>query len=315
MPAITTHRLFAEESVELLPQGLVASGDERTAFIIGNQGPDPFFYRFRTSNFQDCMKLGHLMHGSRMTAQFEALRQGVEHLPAQEAGIGRAFVLGLLSHYALDRTAHPFIYEQQWGIQDADPELADAGSQVHAVIESDLDVLMLQLKRESATMADWPPAEQIPTTDHVNRVAGALMSSMARSVYGLTIDVSEYGGAVADMQFVYKLIEPAGSPLNRLACFIDQTFVEEYSLLDGLSHRVTHEVPARTGNLGHLSWEDPFTGAVSTESFPEVFDRALSVYARLAELFIETDDMAAVTEHVNYSGRPLDASEENEEDE
>ena len=315
MPAITTHRLFGEESIELLPAGIVASGDERTAFLIGNQGPDPFFYRFRTPNYQDCMKLGHVMHGSRMSRHLGALRADVERLPRDEAGIGRAFVLGLLSHYVLDRTAHPFIYDQQWGIQDADSSLADAGSQVHAVIESDLDVLMLQLKRNGATMADYPPVKEIPTTDRVNRVAGALMSSMAKSVYGLDIGINEYGGAVADMQLAYKIIEPAGSPLNRLACFIDTTFVEEYSLLDGLSHRVTHEVPSRTGNLDHLAWRNPFTDEESTESFPEIFDRALDDYGRTAELFMETDNMTEVTGHLNYSGRPLDADEENNQEE
>lgn len=315
MPAITTHRLFAEESIEHLPEGLVASGDERTAFIIGNQGPDPFFYRFRTPAFRDCMDLAHLMHGSRMTLHFEALRDGVERLPREEAGIGRAFVLGMLSHYVLDRTAHPFIYDQQWGIQDADPTLKDAGGPVHAVIESDLDVLMLHIKRDGATMADCPPVDEIPTTDHVNQVAGALISSMARSVYGLDIALDEYGGAVADMQLVYKLIEPYGSPMNRLVTFIDTAFFEEYSQLSGLSHRVTHEVPARTGNLDHLDWENPFTGEKSSESFPEVFDRALDEYGRVAKLFIETDDMVAVTEHLNYSGRSLGADEENDQEE
>ena len=73
----------------------------------------------------------------------------------------RAFAMGLLSHYVLDRNAHPFVYERQFGIIESDPELEDSGSQVHAVLESDLDVLMLQVKRDGATVDDYPPAGEI----------------------------------------------------------------------------------------------------------------------------------------------------------
>ena len=49
---------------------------------------------------------------------------------------------------------------------------------------------------------------------------------------------------------------------------------------------------------------------VSNESFPEVFDRALGDYECTVARFIETGDMDAVTSHVNYSGRVLNADEE-----
>lgn len=201
----------------------------------------------------------------------------MSHLQPRDANLGRAFALGLLSHYVLDRNAHPFVYEQQFGIVESDPELEASGSQVHAVLESDLDVLMLQLKRDGATVEDYPPAGEIVTTDRINRVAGVLMSYVAGRVYGIDIPVGEYGGAVADMQLLYRTIEPAGSAKTRAIALLEG-LVHDYSLLDGLAHRVTTELPERTGNLGHLAWKSPFTDEASTESFPEVFDRALLDY-------------------------------------
>lgn len=147
MPALITHRLFGEESIERLPEGIITNEDERAAFLLANQGPDPFFFRFRTPNMGTCMELSRVMHRSRMSRQFAALREGVSRLQPSDSGVGRAWTLGMLSHYVLDRNAHPFVYAQQWGIQEADPDLTGAGSQVHAVIESDLDLLVLQLKR------------------------------------------------------------------------------------------------------------------------------------------------------------------------
>lgn len=309
MPALITHHLFGEESIDRLPQGVITSDEERIAFILGNQGPDPFFFHILTPRVSDCTLLAQVMHRSRMSRQFACLRDGVSHLLPRDASLGRAFALGLLSHYVLDRNAHPFVYEQQFGIVESDSELEDSSSQVHAVIESDLDVLMLQLKRDGATVDDYPPAGETVTTDRINRVAGVLMSYVAGRVYGIDIPAGEYAGAVADMQLLYRAIEPAGSAKTRAIALVEG-LVHDYSLLDGLAHRVTTEPPERTGNLGHLTWKNPFTDEVSNESFPEVFDRALVDYECTVARFIETGDMEAVTGHVNYSGRVLGADEE-----
>ena len=309
MPALITHHLFGEESIDRLPQGVITSDEERIAFILGNQGPDPFFFHMLTPRISDCTSLAQVMHRSRMSRQFSCLRDGVSHLQPRDANLGRAFALGLLSHYVLDRNAHPFVYEQQFGIVESDSELEDSSSQVHAVIESDLDVLMLQLKRAGATVDDYPPAGEIVTTDRINRVAGVLMSYVAGRVYGIDIPAGEYGAAVANMQRLYRAIEPAGSVKTRAISLVEG-LVHDYSLLDGLAHRVTTELPERTGNLGYLTWKNPFTDEVSNESFPEVFDRALVDYECTVARFIETGDMDAVTSHVNYSGRVLEADEE-----
>ena len=309
MPALITHHLFGEESIDRLPAGIVTSDEERCAFLLGNQGPDPFFFRVRTPHMRDCMQLAKVMHRSRMSKQFACLRDGVSHLQKHDAQLGRAFTLGLLSHYVLDRNAHPFVYEQQFGVLDADPDLESAASQVHAVIESDLDVLMLQLKRGGATTADYPPVSELVTSDRIDKVGGALMSHVARSVYGLDVGVAEYGGAVADMQMLYRIIEPAGSLKTDVIGKLEG-LVSDYSLLASLAHPVTDEQPVRAGNMEHIAWKNPFTEAVSHESFPEVFNRALCDYERAAACFIECADMEQMTGHVNYSGRPLAADEE-----
>lgn len=309
MPALVTHHLFGEESIDRLPDGIISNDEERLAFLLGNQGPDPFFFRVRTPQLKDCMRLAQVMHRSRMSRQFAALRDGVSRLHKSDASLGRAFALGLLSHYALDRNAHPFVYAQQFGIQDADPDLAGVSSQVHAVIEGDLDVLMLQIKRDGATTEQYPPVGELVTTPRIDKVAGALMSHIARSVYGLEVGVAEYGGAVADMQLLYRMIEPAGSIKSETIAKVEG-LVSKYSMLASLAHRVTTEQPRGAGNMDGHEWVSPFTQESSHESFPEVFDRALNDCGRIAACFIEVGDMQQLTGHVNYSGRPLGEDEE-----
>ncbi|MDY2777192.1 MAG: zinc dependent phospholipase C family protein [Collinsella sp.] len=299
MPALLTHRLFGEQSVDRLPAGIVSTDEERMCFLLGNQGPDPFFFRFKSLSIGDCRELARRMHRSRMSRQLSVLREGVSKINQRDASLGRAFALGLLSHYVLDRNAHPFVYDQQWGIMEADGSLESHGDHVHAVIESDLDVLMLQLACDGMTAAERPPHAELASTPRIDLVAGVLMSHIASRVYGIQISPGEYGGAVADMRFVYKMIEPAGSLVSR-----------SHPLLSGLSHPVTTTPPLRAGNLDRRVWRDPFTGSVSNESFPQIFERALDDYALAAARFVDGVDMVEVTGHVNYSGRPLSPDEE-----
>ena len=57
MPALITHHLFGEESIDRLPAGIINTDEERCAFLLANQGPDPFFFRVRTLKMRDCMGL------------------------------------------------------------------------------------------------------------------------------------------------------------------------------------------------------------------------------------------------------------------
>ena len=145
MPAIITHHIFGEDVLRTLPAGMVEGEEEVLAFLLGNQGPDPLFARFSTvpSVAVRCRRLGHAMHDGRVVEAAFAMRDGVSHLPVADERVGRAFALGALGHYALDRTAHPFVFAQQEALAAAEASLAGASSELHAVIESDVDSWIL----------------------------------------------------------------------------------------------------------------------------------------------------------------------------
>ena len=310
MPALITHHLFGEHSATLLPAGIITGEEELLAFLLGNQGPDPFFFRVIGSpaHVRASQRLAHQMHDRNMTAAFEALRGGVSHLPEHDAGIGRAFALGMLSHYELDRTAHPFVYAQEYAIVDANPELGDAGSEVHAVIESDIDSWMLwELRR--ATVHDCPPAGELARTERICRVAGALMSQVAWAAFGIELPPTEYGDAVAGMELAYRLIEPAGSGRSRLVGGLER-LGRAHSQLQALAHRVTTSDECPAANLEHREWESPFTGRRSTASFKDLFDAALADWPKLAAAFTHGGgELREAVAGLNYSGQPLGSDE------
>ena len=86
---------------------------------------------------------------------------------------------------------------------------------------------MLQLKRDGATVDDYPPAGEIVTTDRINRVAGVLMSYVAGRVYGIDIPAGSTVLLLPICSDFTALIEPAGSAKTRAI-----------SLVEGLVHRL-----------------------------------------------------------------------------
>ena len=306
MPAIITHHIFGEDIAPSLPAGLLAGEEELLAFLLGNQGPDPLLARFSTlpSRAALCHRLGAQIQGGRVTRALMALRDGVGHLPQTDMRAGRAFALGLLGHYALDRAAHPFVVSQQRAICAADPDLEDAAAEVHAVIESDVDSWILWEKR-GATVEERPAAANLMRTERIERVGGALLSQVALAVFGTPVGPREYAACVRDYERLYRLIDPAGSARTRAVGLVER-MVYGRSRAEASAHYVRRGNECPAANLDCRPWRDPFDGHVRHESFADLFDEARLAYPALAEAFVRGDEaeLRSLVAGRNFAGRP-----------
>lgn len=307
MPALLTHHLFGTTTLGQLPGELVATQAQRDAFLLGNQGPDPFFFAFTTTRGSVAHAMGHRMHTERMAAAFEVLRASVGRLPQADRATGGAFVCGLLGHYLLDRNAHPFVYAHEFELCDNNPELHDAYHEVHALLESEIDAAML-LRLGGTTVRDFPPVSALEAPDEVLRAAGALLAQCASVAFDLPLRATDYGDAVADMRLCYRMIEPADAPRSRRLAAVERA-VRPHSLLGALAHRA--DVPADTPamNEGRRPWVDPFSGQTSTDSFLDRFEAARHAFAALLPRLLDGDDTRLITRGIDYEGRQLAADE------
>lgn len=310
MPAIITHHLFGEEAAEAIPQGIIDSQEDLLAFLLGNQGPDPFFSRFRGTprELDACHDLARRMHAERPYEALACLRAGVTHLREEDKGVGRALTLGLLGHYVLDSCAHPFVYAQQAALIKANPQLEDAQTETHAVIESDIDTWMLESMRHT-TVVEQPATSALAATDRILLVGGALLSQVAYQVFGLQVSPDQYGRAVRDYRFLYRHLDPADlrGPLATFAEGVELAF-RSHSQIRAMAHltQVGEDCPAL--NLGRHHWQDPSTGETSHASFPDLFYDALGVWRQASEDVVRGDfsGLREATDNRNYNGVVLD---------
>lgn len=304
MPALITHHLFGENAATLLPEGVVQGQETLIAFLLGNQGPDPLFARWRTlpERANDCHELAWAMHATHMTRSFVALRDAVAHVRPEDEDVARAFALGMLSHYVLDSTAHPFIYAQEYALVEMGEGLTGAGVDVHAVIESDLDSWVLWQERHE-TVSEFPSSSVLCSTERVSRVAGTLVSEVASQVFGIGIEPDQYAGALRDYRFAYRAIEPADSAKLRLFAHVERLF-RPHSHLAAMAHHIVTSDDCAAANLERHAWREPSTGKVSHESFADLYHDALHAWPDFAEALVRGDveRLRRLVGNRNYNG-------------
>lgn len=304
MPSGYTHHFFGEDALKDLPEGIITTYEEQQAFFVGCYGPDPLATR-HTTTYKRGVTVRHLsydMHHSHMTRNFMCMREGVDHLDPDSQGIGRAYVLGFLTHWLLDSTTHPFIFAQQNAICAIDKSLAKSPSEVHSVIENDIDSWLLWT-RQHQTVLDFPHTELSHRTERSTRIMGALIAYAAQNVYGVTIPATEFGYAMKDTRNIFRVIDPVGTTASKVLSRIELLFRENSAVLSH-AHAIWTSDDCPAANLDHKPWSNAASGISGSESFLDLYEAALDRWPRIAECFIRGDEDALRAEIAgrNYGG-------------
>jgi hypothetical protein len=313
MPAILTHDLFGADSLGDVCSLLgFTTFDEHDAFMLGNQGPDPLFYLladpFSDKTSQD---LGECMHHEHPASLLVALHDATSMLPEEERQVGEAYAAGFLCHYLLDSAMHPFIYFWEYGLCDVGVKDLDrsCGSLVHAEIERDLDEMALYT-RTGSTVRDFVPWRCVlegsdATLDTIDRIYFYL----GLWAYNRTLPMDLYTKALKSFRRVQHLFwSPDGGKIKVFGALERFTKRSDYSFYAAMSHRVRAQDSSVFDNREHQSWEDPFTGAASNESFWDLYNKARKRVPEAEEAFFAQNfDLAAskqLTGELNFNGEP-----------
>lgn len=318
MPAILTHDFFGRALLRRLEDvpgenAPFATADEREAFLLGNQGPDPLFYLYVDPVRHGLAKLGGRMHAERTDQLLTLLHQSLAALGHRDVPIARAYAQGFLGHYVLDSRMHPLVYFQQFRICDAGvPGLTRAdGSAVHGEIERVFDQMVLW-RTYRVTVADYSPAAQVlHASDRVLDVVGLMYSFLLSHVYGVKVDADLFAAAVRNFRFgVRALYSPQGAKRDGIGALERVMLGHHYSMVQAMSHRATPVEDTWLANSDHAAWENPWTGAVTAQSFWDIYavaqEQAAQAIARFAQPDFSRSDAHAITGGVNFSGKPLE---------
>lgn len=309
MPAIITHDTFGHETYDDLFSLIGGTKDEVDAFLLGNQGPDPLFYSVVNPRLKSVHRLGGRMHHERTNELLVALRKSVDVIDECDRGVARAYALGFLCHYLLDSTMHPFVYWQEYEACDAgEPGLGrEDGSEVHAVIESELDELVLFSKRGETVATFDPSSEILRASNPVLSVISRMYAYVSMNVYGLFIPQNAFGSSVKCFRGVQALFHSRDG-VKRDALARLEVLFRRYSFYAAMSHRPVELEESAFDNHEHRAWENPFTHEVSSDSFWDRYAAARLRTESALEAFLkdgfDEDAARALTKDLDFSGEP-----------
>lgn len=312
MPAMLTHDFFGQDAYgSALKSVNLFTPDERDAFLLGNQGPDPLFYLMLLPPLHEFEELGSNMHKVAPSPIFVSLRRAVDALPEVDKPIGQAYLAGFTCHYLLDRAMHPLVFWWEKSICRAGVDGLDVTdhSIVHAEIERDLDEMVLFAKRNQTIQAYRPYEEVLRGSDNMLRVVGdvyfgSLVGPLAEEEPSAA---RVFPLAVACFRVAQRMFYSPGGTKARLFERIEKPARRiRYSLVKAMSHRVRAELVSDFDNRDNRPWRNPFTGARSTASFWDLYNGALDeVPAALEMVFADGFDEEAahaLTHGINFGG-------------
>lgn len=313
MPALITHDTFGQDVYDRLRSTIGARRDEAEAFLLGNQGPDPLFYSLLVPRLRAFNQLGTTMHNEKPNQLLAALKNSLDILDEDEQRVGRAYALGFLCHYTLDSAMHPLVFFQEYRLCDAgEPGLSRSnGGEVHAVIESEFDEMVL-FTRQGQTVATFDPSQAILRGDaFVLATISKMYTYLALTVYGILIPPAMFSSSLKSFRVVQRLFHSATGTKRAILGRIEE-LVRPYSFYRSMSHRPREITESEFDNHEHALWENPFTGESESASFWNIYDDAVDRAVENIDIFLSDgfDAQMAheVTRDLDFSGKPTVAA-------
>lgn len=305
MPAIITHHLFGRSIAADMTELWNASTDEMDAFLLGNQGPDVLFFAAGNPAALGAWNLGSDMHRADPIVLLTAFRDAALSMSGEYRGVGISYVLGLLGHYLLDSTLHPYIYALQGQICGAGIEGLDDtdGHEVHAEIESELDVLVLSRMLGRTIESFAPPDHILLANERTVLIISMLYKKVSETVFGQPISERAYAAGLDAYRALLRVLYSPKGMKRKILGMAERVF-RRHSFAQAMSHRneiIEHSI---FDNEEHRPWIDPDSGEVSESGFWDLYEEARTMMLRTAPTFMDATprELEDITRNLDFNG-------------
>lgn len=314
MPSSITHYLLAKELLKKFEEEH-APLPVLSAFLCGAQGPDFLFIHksFPWQKGESLRPIGQIIHWKKPSLFFEAMRIWLKH--HADASFARSYALGFLSHYALDRCAHPYVYSQVRTWTAAEPDKAVTPSDAHIQIETALDIIMLRYLWAQTPM-ELPLKRVFPRLHKGEPEIVNMLSASVLQAFGKAIPSDGFCEAMRDFRLSQRLATDRTLLKKPLIERFDRRRKNPDFYFSSYLHAVS-EGDSDFANVLHEEWENPYEECprVHTEDFFALYHQAFALSQKLMEGFIdslsdERVDLSVLTGERSYeTGLPVKDSD------
>ena len=273
MPAYVTHWLFGDAVCQQLrgePLEKILR-QHRAAYDWGTQGPDLLFFRRAYLNpFNKVIQTGVRMHQAPVPPLLNAFLRYLR--PRQGTPEGTrclAYFMGFLTHYVLDRSAHPYVYAMVEKRSTFTAPFEKKG--LHHQIESALDTIMCQ-ERLGIRVQNFPLFFGLQNR-RVHENVASMLKRVIWEAMGEQIKKQDIVRAFDDALWCEEFLLDSKRCHQGIASFVDRVLVHG-SMVTAM--RKPEIPPFDAANKARLSWHHlNRPEQISHETFQEIFDKAV----------------------------------------
>lgn len=297
MPNIITHKIFAEEVIKKLVGQQERLHDLITSnlqlFYIGSNGPDYLFFHnakpWLVTKSHEMSHIGSELHKQHVNGFYESAIRSIRSQKNEMVKKNMmVYLMGHLCHWALDKTAHPYIFYKTGNCKGK-------SAYDHHRFESMMDTMMLRKYRNTSISA-YPFYEICEHDDEMLKAIARIYVPAIKDTMGKDIKVYDIRKALDDWEDIQKmffdpadvkkpLLEAIEKPLHQ------KGLISGYIVMENIDD--TYDVL----NEKHTRWYHPCDLRISSQaSFIDLFDEALDTAVMiLKEALIECDKEDEIT--------------------
>lgn len=283
MPNIITHKLFAEDVYHALNDTQLKCMIKRNLelYYIGSQGPDFLFFShlmpWDVYKSHELNRLGSRMHNEHINDFYECAMHSIQkqtNKEIQERMI--VYLFGHLCHWALDKTAHPYIYYFTG-------KGKKKNSSFHHRLESIIDARLLEKKRD-LTIKEYPYYKLCEYDVNMLQAIARIYVAVSREVYHVDLKVHDIRETLDTWYEVQKFLYDPG-------CI-------KYACIHGVE-KILHKEWQFSGNIvrnkeidqldllneERKEWKHPCDDKItSTASFLDLYDDAIITASKVIKM-------------------------------
>ncbi len=295
MPSLLTHHLFGQKVLRLYGRAFEENINTQDAFIIGCQGPDPFFFCFIGPKPHTYIRFGQKLHIVKVEQSLEEMRRYLGKCPRAEKEIIRAYLTGYLCHFSLDVTAHPYVYAVQKRENEAMGFFDKDTARVHARLETAIDTLLGQTAVN--------PHRLLPCNKTVCMAIGKMYRKLAKSLYGTILPENCFWRAVKSVRTGEHFLRSRYG-IKRAVLPKAERLISRHSMYEAMSYSPDTKGISDPLNERHSEWISRADGFVHCDSFPELFEQAVSKAKRNIDAYFNGEPVHVITRGLDFNGDP-----------
>lgn len=279
MAGTITHAYFALDLYERLSiRSKELLMDKKEDLKLFAQNTDVLFF-YNITNFKKGKKTRDFGINSQKVKVYEFFSTLVNYIKYNNHHYNpqvMAYLYGMISHYVLDSTVHPFIIYKTGNFDKKNKETYKY-NHLHNEIESYLDNYMIKI-REGINPQKFKCYNYCFNVDILNNDLIEVMDFTYKEVFGIKDFHKYYVKSYKQMKFFYRLFRYDPIGYKKVFYHLVDLISPKYFLRKvPLSYHISEKGKKKFLNLEHKRWYNPTDKRTkSNESYIELYTKALS---------------------------------------